>query len=110
MNKKEYIFSCIGELEDLIYLRQLFMINGVDSNMEDISINDGEMGLEEVLIASISSTIIPSVLNTINIWIQSRKKELKIVDKKTGKEIYLTSNNGKGFSDSELEKLYQFFG
>lgn len=107
--KKEYIFSCSGDFEDLEYLHQLFVINGVDSKMEELPMHNGQMGMEELLIALISSAIIPSVLVSVNIWLQNRKKEIKIVDKKSKKEIHLISQNGKGFSDSEMEKIYSFF-
>lgn len=107
--KKEYVFSCSGDLEDLEYLRQLFIINGVDSKMEKFPMHNGQMGMEEVLIALISGPIIPSVLAAVSILLQNRKKEIKIFDKKNKKEIHLISQNGQGFSDLEMEKIYSFF-
>lgn len=109
MKKREFIFTSLGNNDDLEYLHQLFIINSVDSKMQGTPLHDGEMGLEQILIALISSTIIPSVLNTINIWLQNRKKELIIIDKDSGKELHLTSNNGKGFSDSEMDRINSFF-
>ena len=109
MKKGEFIFTSVGNDDDLEYLHQLFMINSVDSKMQETPLHDGEMGLEQILIALISSTIIPSVLNTINIWLQNRKKELIIIDKGSNKELHLISNNGKGLSDSEMDKASLFF-
>lgn len=109
MRKNEFVFFPNGNLEDLTYLYQLCMINGIESKLEDSHENHGQMGLEEILIVLISSAVIPNLLNVINIWIQNRKKELTIIDKKRGIEIHLDSNNGKGFSDSEIEKLTSFF-
>ena len=109
MEKKQYNFSCSGDIEDLNDLHQLFVINGINSMMQEIPIDDGEMGLEEILIAVISSTVIPSVLDSISEWFPKGRKKIKIVDKNTGKEIYLESNDGKGFSGSEMEKILSFF-
>lgn len=109
MNNREYIFMCSEGLEDLEHLHQLFIIDSIDSEIQESSIVDAKMGFEEILIALISSAIIPQILHTINIWLQSRKKELIIIDKKTGKELKLESHNGKGFSDSDMEKARTFF-
>lgn len=109
MSKSEFIFLPTGDLEDLSYLHQLCMMNGIESKLQESQENNGQMGLEEFLIVLVSSSVIPSVLNVINTWLQNRKKKITIVDKNKGIEINLESYNGKGFSDSEIEKLTSFF-
>ncbi len=109
MSKGEFIFLPTGDLEDLSYLHQLCMINGIESKMQESQESHGQMGLEEFLIVLVSSAVIPNVLNVINTWLQNRKKKITIVDKNKGIEIHLDSYNGKGFSDSEIEKLTSFF-
>lgn len=109
MEKKEYVFSCTGDFEDFNYLYQLFINNGIDSKLKGVPMQNHQMGLEEIIIVLISNSIIPSVLNIINIWLQNRGKEIKIIDNNTGKELYLKSNNGKCLSDSDIQKIQSFF-
>lgn len=109
MIKGEYVFSCKGDLEDLNYLHKLFIINGIESKKKSKSTNNGEMGLKEDLVVLITSSTFNSVINIIIIWMKNRKKEIKIVDKCSGREINLKSYNGKGFSDSQMDKLTSFF-
>lgn len=109
MRRNEFTFLPNGDLEDLSFLQQLCMINGIESKLVESNKDYGQMGLEEILIVLISSAVIPNMLNVINTWFQNRKKELTIIDNNKGIEIHLESNNGKGFSDSEIEKLTSFF-
>lgn len=109
MIKKEYLFTCTGDFEDLSYLYQLFTINGVDSKMRETKANSNQMGIEEILIVIISSEIIPAIISTLKIWFQNRKKELFIKDEKQGKEIHIVSRDGEAFSDSVMEKFLTFF-
>lgn len=109
MSKSEFIFLPTGDLEDLSYLHQLCMMNGIESKLQETQENHGQMGFEEFLIVLVSSATIPSVLNVISTWLQNRKKKITIVDKNKNVEIHLDSYNGKGFSDSEIEKLTSFF-
>lgn len=109
MRKKEYLFSCTGDFEDLSYLYQLFTINGVDSKLQETKANSNQMGLEEILIVIISSEIIPAIISALKVWFQNRKKELYIKDEKQGKEIHIVSHDGEMFSDSVMEKLLSFF-
>lgn len=109
MREKEFLFSCNGDFEDLNYLYQLFIVNDVDSKMREVQENSNQMGLEEVLIALISSKSIHAIISALSIWMQNRKKELYIKDESNGKEIHLVSHDGKAFSDSEMERLLMFF-
>lgn len=110
MKEDQYIFSCsTGEFEDLQYLYELFNINDIDSEIQGLDNIADQMGLEDVVIALITSAVIPSVFNVIKIWLQNRGKEITIEKSDTGERIRLISKNGKAFSDSEMERLVSFF-
>lgn len=108
-NNNEFFFSCKNEDADLNFLQHLFAESGIKTSIETSKHKAGQMGGEEILLAIIGSSIIPSVITAIGIWLNNRKKELIIEDKINKKKIHLVSNNGKSFSSKEIEDLKNFF-
>lgn len=107
MLTKEYSFSC--ESEDLIFLSQLMLINEIPTKIQKTENDLGEMGYEEIIIALISSAILPSILDVIKVWLENRQKELTIIDNSSGKEFRIKSSNGKSFSEDEMKAIMNFF-
>lgn len=107
MSKKEFVFFSSGDYEDLSYLHKLLLINNIESELQETQADSGQMGLEEILVVLISSAIIPSILDVIKVWLENRKIEVTISNKNTGKEIHLTSSNGK-IPDSMINTLESF--
>lgn len=107
--KKEYLFSCIGDLEDLNYLYKLFDLNDIECEWQQNELECNKMGLDEILKVLLPNEYISVIFGAIGIWFQNRKKELYIKDVNSGKEIHLVSHNGKAFSDAEMDQLKSFF-
>lgn len=107
-DKKEYLFTCIGNDADLHFLQYLFVENGIKATLDESKQKEGQMGGEEILLAVIGSSIIPSAITAIGMWLNNRKKELIIEDKKNKKKIHLISNNGKGVSSTVMDDLRKF--
>lgn len=109
MNEHAYEFSCYGDVVDIQYLNKLMIFNGIPTEKKVVSEDETSMGITEIIIALISSAIIPKILDTIVVWMESRKKELEITDMESGIKIHLTANNGKSFSKEEIENIKKFF-
>lgn len=107
-NNNEFMFFCKNEDADLNFLQHLFIESGIETSI-DTNHKEGQMGGEEILLAIIDSSLIPTVITVIGIWLSNRKKELIIEDKINKKKIHLISKNGKSFSSKEVEDLKNFF-
>lgn len=86
---------------ELATLQQLLQRNDIETKYVSMPPQEGQMGLEDILIVLISSAIIPSLLSTIDTWLSNRKQDFTFIDKNSGKEIHISSQNG--FSDIKLQ-------
>ena len=91
----EYLFSCTEDPTEIGALYRALQSIDCEVKMANTEIKQGEMGFEEILIVLISSAVLPAVLHVIETWLQNRKTELTITDKKTGKSLTFKSENGK---------------
>lgn len=92
---------------ELATLQQLLQRNDIETKYVSMPPQEGQMGLEDILIVLISSAIIPSLLSTIDTWLSNRKQDFTFIDKNSGKEIHISSQNG--LKKKDLEALKTFF-
>lgn len=97
------------EGEDYLLLRQSLLLSGIKLEAQTAIHQENSMGIEEIIIALISSAVIPSLLDVIKVWMSGRKKELIIKDINSGKEVKLISNDGKGLSEEDLIAIQSIF-
>lgn len=93
-DEKQYMLSC-ENVEDLFFLKNLLEADSIAIKMQDNITEENAMGAEEIIIALITSTVIPSILNVIKTWIESKNIDLEITDLSTKKRIVIKSQNGK---------------